>query len=263
MSYDYNATYGPLRVYDQGADGDCVPFSRALHIAAQVRMHTATEPTWTGTPHYEWVGYRDGRYVGDEFRLSDGPHTIAADEDARAVVQERTVTDLEADGTVLLGITPRASLYVWGASRLPIIRPVAGEDTYRGHALLAVGHTPDGLIVQNSWGYGWGYKGRAVLTWEWLIAAGASYSREQVDNYGYNSAPRPPQPPTEGPRMLLARRTPTGPVYSFAGGARFWVKSRDILPAQGHSMDDVVTIPGSDPVWKAQLLGQVPPGGDL
>jgi len=38
-----------------------------------------------------------------------------------------------------------------------------------GHAFAIVGYNQDGFIVQNSWGTGWGTKGRAVLQYEdWL-----------------------------------------------------------------------------------------------
>ncbi len=38
-----------------------------------------------------------------------------------------------------------------------------------GHAFAIVGYRPDGFIVQNSWGMGWGTRGLAVLTYEdWM-----------------------------------------------------------------------------------------------
>jgi hypothetical protein len=38
-----------------------------------------------------------------------------------------------------------------------------------GHAFAIVGYNQDGFIIQNSWGTGWGTKGRALLTYEdWL-----------------------------------------------------------------------------------------------
>jgi len=41
--------------------------------------------------------------------------------------------------------------------------------TLGGHAFALVGYTPDGFIVQNSWGKDWGTGGLAVLTYEdWL-----------------------------------------------------------------------------------------------
>ena len=34
-----------------------------------------------------------------------------------------------------------------------------------GHAFVIVGYTPEGFIIQNSWGRGWGTGGRAILTY--------------------------------------------------------------------------------------------------
>jgi len=55
--------------------------------------------------------------------------------------------------------------------KLPTIEypsPAAG-----GHAFAIVGYTPDGFIVQNSWGPGWGYCGFALMTYEDWIRNGA------------------------------------------------------------------------------------------
>ena len=34
-----------------------------------------------------------------------------------------------------------------------------------GHAVLVCGYTPEGVIIQNSWGTSWGSKGFAILPW--------------------------------------------------------------------------------------------------
>lgn len=35
-----------------------------------------------------------------------------------------------------------------------------------GHAILAVGYSPEGLYIQNSWGKEWGAKSFAILSWD-------------------------------------------------------------------------------------------------
>tara|TARA_R110000868_G_scaffold159618_4_gene388595 strand:- start:9846 stop:12059 length:2214 start_codon:yes stop_codon:yes gene_type:complete len=47
------------------------------------------------------------------------------------------------------------------------------SDERGGHAFALVGYTPDGFIVQNSWGLKWGYKGFGILPYEDWIANGA------------------------------------------------------------------------------------------
>jgi hypothetical protein len=54
-----------------------------------------------------------------------------------------------------------------------------------GHALLAFGYNAKGVVVQNSWGKGWGRSGFATLTWEYFdkkVIRGAY-------NNGFISAP--------------------------------------------------------------------------
>ncbi len=49
------------------------------------------------------------------------------------------------------------------------IRPIRNLADVGGHAFALVGYTPEGFIVQNSWGRGWGYGGFALLPYEdWL-----------------------------------------------------------------------------------------------
>ena len=40
-----------------------------------------------------------------------------------------------------------------------------------GHAILAVGYNPTGLVLQNSWGAAWGYHGRVTMPWAYVLHA--------------------------------------------------------------------------------------------
>lgn len=44
-------------------------------------------------------------------------------------------------------------------------QPSESENKRGGHAICAIGYTKDGIIIQNSWGSPWGYKGLAILPW--------------------------------------------------------------------------------------------------
>jgi hypothetical protein len=66
------------------------------------------------------------------------------------------------------------------AASLPVIE--CHKNAPDGHAFALVGYTPQGFIVQNSWGPKWGYHGFALLTYEdwvlhgsdaWVAAMGA------------------------------------------------------------------------------------------
>ncbi|MGR3513360.1 MAG: C1 family peptidase [Paracoccaceae bacterium] len=70
--------------------------------------------------------------------------------------------------------------YQIGGRVVPYIAP--SQPITGGHAFAIVGYTPDGFIIQNSWGQDWGYNGFAFLTYEdwiengndaWVAALGA------------------------------------------------------------------------------------------
>ena len=69
--------------------------------------------------------------------------------------------------TATRGPDPRR-LRSFEPKRVPVIEPPKGKDV-GGHAFAFVGYTPEGFIVQNSWGTRWGYYGFAVLPYtDWL-----------------------------------------------------------------------------------------------
>lgn len=54
--------------------------------------------------------------------------------------------------------------------KLPVIRRQGRAED--GHAVAIVGYTPDGFVIQNSWGEDWGIGGYALLPYEdWLMHA--------------------------------------------------------------------------------------------
>ncbi len=61
-----------------------------------------------------------------------------------------------------------AKLRRFDLARVPVI-PAPRTKDFGGHAFAFVGYTPDGFVVQNSWGPRWGYHGFAVLPYaDWL-----------------------------------------------------------------------------------------------
>jgi hypothetical protein len=57
------------------------------------------------------------------------------------------------------------------AEDIPTIQPTSRQTG--GHAFAIVGYTPDGFIVQNSWGPDWGFGGFAILTYQDWIEHGS------------------------------------------------------------------------------------------
>ena len=81
---------------------------------------------------------------------------------------------------------------------LPVIKH--RSEVIGGHAFALVGYTPDGFIVQNSWGESWGYKGFALLTYQdwaengndaWVAAMAAPVSVATVQAAPVGISKRP------------------------------------------------------------------------
>lgn len=79
---------------------------------------------------------------------------------------------------------------------VPIARIRHQKKLVGGHAFALIGYTPEGFIVQNSWGPGWGTHGFAILTYQdwiengydaWVAAVGAPMSISAPDSAGRGS----------------------------------------------------------------------------
>jgi hypothetical protein len=87
------------------------------------------------------------------------------------------------------------------SNSLPIIAFNRGVEIKGRHAFVIVGYNNDGLIVQNSWGSGWGHEGLAVWRYDdwsanvmdmWVLRLAASLeangSRPTVPQFAHNRA---------------------------------------------------------------------------
>lgn len=87
-------------------------------------------------------------------RLSGGeliPPTTSAIRDA-----------LDSGRPVVVGVRLYATWYGVGSDGV-IALPAVGSRDFGGHAVLVVGYVGENLIIQNSWGNGWGKNGSAYL----------------------------------------------------------------------------------------------------
>jgi Papain family cysteine protease len=106
--------------------------------------------------------------------------------------------ELHAGRPIAIAIDVTDSFYgLWGSySPYPIVSGQAGAFHFR-HSITGIGYTPDGVIIQNSWGRQWGASGRAILSWSFLSSsAGAEI---------VVSSPRPAPPPKPPLSPLLAK----------------------------------------------------------
>lgn len=59
--------------------------------------------------------------------------------------------------------------------------PKEEEKEYGYHCVCALGYTEDGVIIQNSWGDVWGYKGLAVIPWDYPISEMIAFVDERKE----------------------------------------------------------------------------------
>lgn len=90
-------------------------------------------------------------------------------------IDKDSVSDLQAAinevGAVYVSAAVHRGWFLDASATLPVIRTQPGETG--GHAFALVGYTPEGFIVQNSWGDDWGYLGFAIMTYEDWIQHGS------------------------------------------------------------------------------------------
>ena len=192
LSYDFNATYGALPVYDQGLTGTCFNHAMALGVQAAGMMHGKPVVGWSDPSAPDFVFISGGLYRatfpdGSVHTSNDLPSITTRDHVA-------VMAFLDGAGIACLAVAQPVSLNVWNRSSLPVILPTTTDINTGGHDLLVVGYTPDGLIVNNSWGMSYGFKGRSVLSWAWLALFGRNFSQANYDDYPLLGATRAPMP---------------------------------------------------------------------
>ena len=94
--------------------------------------------------------------------------------------------------------------------------PEQGEPIVGGHAMCAVGYSPDGLRIVNSWSASWGEGGFATLSWEyvggefcddWWVVTGWDRLREA---FNMKHAGKADAPSYAGPERRAAQDDPLG-----------------------------------------------------
>lgn len=187
-SYDFNSTYGALKVYDQGQVGTCWHHAHGLGVVATQKMH-GVNVGWTDPAVPMFV------FAGNEYHatLAGKDHTVSAQQDSINIVDQAAMKAyLDKAGFATVSIVMPNSLYVWDSTALPVIHTGSTDRMVSGHDLFVAGYTANGLIVQNSWGSRWGYKGRAVFSWEWLNNFATDMAAESYDGYPLLGATRSP-----------------------------------------------------------------------
>jgi hypothetical protein len=119
----------------------------------------------TGQPLEDVWPYNPRRAAGTRYDLPCRPtpdwHTSGLEPTSSDLASVRT--EIEAGRPVVLGLTVFDTLFIPTAVGR-INPPTAGAPARGRHAVLAVGHDADALLIRNSWGTTWALGGYGWLT---------------------------------------------------------------------------------------------------
>lgn len=87
---------------------------------------------------------------------------------------------IAAGSPVLVNVPVYANFQAANATNFVVGPPSTNETPSGIHALFAPRYDEQGLWVENSWGTGWGNRGWAVLTWDFV----ARYALEGIHDHG-------------------------------------------------------------------------------
>ena len=166
-------------VLDQGQSPECVAYSGACEQGAFNLVDEGHNYLWDEPYFFALIGGGpNGAVVRTAFakRLSYGyplkPANSGSSHAAHRIAAYYAVPVTEAAikaaivsyGPVVLGTPWYNSWFTPGPGA---VLPPA-DYQIGGHAIVARGYTPAGLVLRNSWGAGWGNAGECVLPWAYL-----------------------------------------------------------------------------------------------
>lgn len=275
-SYDFNQQYGVLPVYDQGSNPSCWTEAHILALTALRHVHFTDEAAVM-----DWMPFRSSgvslendwntpRYGRWQMTAADGEqHEVWGKGESfnmndHAAMQRELIENAIVDAAIYA--TPSFQA-VWNQKELPVIYPTAEDvgNTY-GHEQIFVGYTPLGVITQNSWGYGWGCKGRAILSWEWLALYCPAFLPQGIDMLSFDPISELPPPrvqPEENPlfKGYHIKKLSKPAQYFMVGANRFWIRTTEMAQQQGLGPDTLQVLPDDHPYFTAAypIIGAQPP----
>jgi hypothetical protein len=161
------ATFAPMYLYSQIANGDCTIGSTIEHVLGMLESHgvdtqtdyepmqfdldCATKPSSaqkTNASHFKISGYTEASLAGSK--------------------QKSIETILAAGRPALLAINVYPEFDNADASNYLVGPPAAGDALSGGHAIAAFAYDQNGVWILNSWGASWGRNGWVELSWDFV-----------------------------------------------------------------------------------------------
>lgn len=162
-SFSY-AEFGTI-VSDQGSNPFCVPYSIATVLEYHLRIRGQRNPQVKTFEIYEARAIKKVQGMSFKEALNHIEQNGFSTRNGREFIRGSAIlTSRIAMSDFLVGVGPFViGVPVHNLERVEFWRGSANQGY---HALAVVGYTPEGLIVQNSWGHSYGQNGFATLVWD-------------------------------------------------------------------------------------------------
>lgn len=169
-----------LPVLFQGQAPTCVKHTRANMVNAWMRIFKNVDPNWS-VDQVEWESDPDDPacgYIattpGGSFKIRNG--TCERNWKAPTTSAE-LIAMVKKNGVLQIGVpaSTRTFSQAWSRRKngrwlMPVVDFAENNGpTTNNHSIFVIGWTSKGLIILNSWGKGWGKKGMALLTWDFIF----------------------------------------------------------------------------------------------
>ena len=201
--------YAPMYLYSQihatgSADGGGALTSTAWNVIstqgiAEKAVYTQGDFDFRTMPTQAQIANASGHRMAPAAYLFRGPNQGGP---GIAALQ----ASLASGNPVEIGIPVYTAFTALNAGKSLMTQAMATGPVLGGHALVAVGYNPTGLVVENSWGSTWGAGGYATLGWDFV---GKSIAEASVTT-GFASVPV--LPAVTGLSVTSAPATGGGPM---------------------------------------------------
>jgi Papain family cysteine protease/Ig domain of plant-specific actin-binding protein len=156
-----------VNAYDGGRDaGSTIDYH--LQVATQQGVDNQAD-YFQGNFDYKDVPTAAERLSAVNWRLS-GYTDLPIQPSASSTVSQQSIEGaLAAGNPVVIGIPVYWSFETIGTGNNGYYGGPSSNDTFMGyHAIVALGYNSQGLVIENSWGTGWGKAGYATLSWAFV-----------------------------------------------------------------------------------------------
>lgn len=212
--YDFDEVYSPLPRLDQNGRPSCIKETRATIINAVERMRfdrttrhddRTAGGNWSPDPDDPACSYRvdlaaHRLRVNNLSGCRDGAYWPAGHANGAGLPIDTIKRAIYLNGVLECGVPayskPFANAYRVGRRghwRMPVLEPVPKGPSAVDHGITAVGFTPRGIIVLNSWP-DWGYRQRAILSPEFITHYGVTFAVHTFEVIGGPAWPADSRP---------------------------------------------------------------------